>query len=78
MKRFLMALPALLKIAESVAVWADPRRREVVKLRMAVEAASHLFMVRDKSGPYSTMTERYREKYRVHWTKRWEAFKDGL
>jgi hypothetical protein len=78
MKQLLLYLGSVLKIGEALAIWADPKRREVVKLRMAVEAAENLFQIQHCSGAYKSMPPAKIAKYIVHWTKRWEAFKDGV
>jgi len=74
-KALLLLLGSIGKVVEML---ADPKRREVVKLRLAIEAADHLMQIKDKSGIYRTMTDKFREKYRVHWMKRWDKFKDGV
>ena len=78
MKSLLLFLESIGKIGEALAVWSDPKRREVVKLRLAIEAAEHLMQLKDKIGPYEKMSDKYREKYRIHWQKRWIAYKDGV
>ena len=78
MKGLLGFLISLGKIGEALSVWADPKRREVVKLRLAIEAADHLMQIKDKVGEYEKMSDKYREKYRIHWKKRWIAYKDGV
>jgi hypothetical protein len=78
MKQLLLYLGSVLKIGEALSVWADPKRREVVKLRLAIEAAENLFQIRNNEGVYKAMPPAKVGKYLVHWTKRWEAFKDGV
>jgi hypothetical protein len=65
-------------MGEALAVWSDPKRREVVKLRMAIEAAENLFDIDNKVGMYGGMTDKKLKAYRVHWSKRFKAFKDGV
>lgn len=78
MKEILSILGAFSDIGKVLAIVADPKRREVVKLRLAIEASEHLLMIKDKSGIYKEMSDKYLEKYRIHWTKRWMAYKDGI
>lgn len=78
MKEILSILGAFSDIGKVLAIAADPKRREVVKLRLAIEAAEHLLMIKDRTGIYKEMSTKYLEKYLVHWNKRWMAYKDGV
>lgn len=68
---------SIAKIGEVLAVWADPQRREVAKLRMAITAAENLLAIQDRSGVFKTMDDKRLEKYRVHYRKQFESWKDG-
>lgn len=78
MKEILAILGAFSDIGKVLAIVADPQRRELVKLRLAIEAAEHLLMIKDSTGIYKEMNAKYLEKYRIHWNKRWMAYKDGV
>lgn len=72
------------KIGEVIAKWLDPERIEKAKLHgiikvqgQAIEAAENLLQLRSYQGIYKNMKPERIEKYRIHWEKRWNAFKDG-
>ena len=76
--QFLAFFGSLTKIGEALVVWSDPKRREVVKLRMAIESAENLFMIDKNQNEYKDMPRKRKDKWRRHWGKRWRAFKDGV
>ena len=78
MTQLLGFLNSVGKIGEALTVWADPERRRVVKLLLAIEAAENLFAIRDKQGVYASMSEHKLSAYKVHYEKRWKAYKDGI
>jgi len=71
-------LTSLGKVGEALAVWADPKRREVAKLRLAITAAENLIAIYEKSGIFKSFDDKKLEKYRIHFNKQFEAWKDGL
>lgn len=77
MTQFLGFLNSVGKIGEALAVWSDPKRRERVKLLLAIEAAENLIAISEKHGVYASMPEHQVAKYKIHWMKRWTAYKDG-
>lgn len=66
------------KTVEVVATWLDPRRREVVILREAVEAALQLLMLLRKQGRYAHFSDAKLAEYEIHYQKRLDAWKDGI
>lgn len=65
------------KVAEVLATWLDPERREKAVLRGAIEAASELIQIYEHSGRYQGMPEKRVAELKAHYYKRWNAWKDG-
>jgi hypothetical protein len=65
-------------VVEVVAVWLDPKRKELVILREAIESAEQLLMVLRKQGRYSLFTDKQLHEYEEHYQKRFDAWKDGI
>ena len=74
-KDILAILGSAGKITEML---ADPKRREEVKLRLAIEAAENLLAINDKSGEYADMDADRASRWKRHWLKRWKKYKDGV
>lgn len=73
-----MSIPSsVAKILEVIAVWRDPERREKVILREAIEAAEELFKILRKQERYASMNDKELARWELHFTKRWNAWKDG-
>lgn len=65
------------KVAEVVATWLDPDRREKAVLRGAIESASELLQIYERSGRYKDMPEKKIAEHKAHYYKRWNAWNDG-
>jgi hypothetical protein len=65
------------KVAEVIATWLDPERREKAVLRGAIEAASELFQIYERYGRYKDMPEKKLAEMKSHYYKRFHAWKDG-
>jgi hypothetical protein len=73
-----MSIPtAVSAVAEAVAGWLDPEKREKRVLRGAIESAEQLLMILRKQGNYKHMTDKQRTQREVHHQKRFDAWKDG-
>ena len=70
-------LEPIFKIGEVIAVWLDPKRKELVVLREAIESAEQLLMILRKQGRYAAFTDQQLKEYEVHFQKRFDAWKDG-
>lgn len=68
---------AVSSVAESIAVWLNPERREKVILREAIESAEQLLMILRRQGRYATFTDKQLKEYEIHYQKRFDAWKDG-
>ena len=68
---------SIAKIAEVIATWLDPDRREKVVLRECIEAAEQLLMILRKQGVYATLPEKRVKELEIHYQKRFDAWKDG-
>lgn len=75
MKEILALLGSFGRITEML---SDPKRREEVKLRLAIEAAENLMAINDKSGEYKDMDIERTSRWKKHWLKRWRKYKDGV
>lgn len=53
-------------------------RKEIneARLRAATDAAERYMMVNEKDSPYHNLTDRKRERYLVHFRKRFIAYND--
>lgn len=69
---------SLSKISDLVAAIGDPKRRRVVKLLLAIEAADNIIDIYRREGIYKNMPDKRRDKMMRHWTKRWRRFRDGI
>jgi len=67
----------VVKIAEVIAVWLDPERKEKAILRNAIYAAEQIIATYEKTGEYRFYTDAHLEKMRVHFKKQLNAWKDG-
>jgi hypothetical protein len=68
----------VLKVAETVAIWLDPRRRELVILRKAVRAAKQIINILDKHGEFKDLSDARRLILRIHYEKQLNAWEDGI
>ena len=75
MRDLLAFLGSAAKILE---VYSDPKRRRLVKLLLAIEAAEHLLDIKDRVGEYENVSGRHIKKQLIHWNKRFSRFKDGV
>jgi hypothetical protein len=73
-----MSLSSITKIGEVVATWLDPERRKVAKLRKAIGAAEELLKIWDKQGRYKDWDSKKLSKYKYHYKKQFNAWKDGV
>lgn len=61
----------------AISIWLNPERKEKIVLRRAIGAAEELFKIRDRVGIYEKMSDKKRKSLEVHYTKQWNAWKDG-
>lgn len=72
------------KVAETLAEWLSPTRIRIARLEkkiiiyeQSIKAAEELFKIRDRVGIYEKMTDKNINKWNLHYTKQWNAWKDG-
>jgi hypothetical protein len=84
---------SLAKVAEVIATWLNPERKEKAILRAAIESADQLMAIKDEliyrtatgtlkasrknAREYATFTEKRLLDHEVHHMKRFQAWKDG-
>jgi hypothetical protein len=73
-----MSIGAISKVAEAVAVFLNPERREKARLRRAIEAVSQLLQILRKEGRYASMTDAQLKRHETHFQKQFDSWKDGL
>lgn len=73
-----MSIPSAVgELVETISVWLNPKRRELVILRKAIEAAEQLLALLRREGRYKNMTDAKRADYEIHYQKQFDAWKDG-
>lgn len=70
-------IDSIAKVAGSVASWLDPDRKEEHILRGAIEAAEQLIMIYENEGKYKDISEKRKDKLKIHYRKRFNSWKDG-
>jgi hypothetical protein len=70
-------IPAVSKVAEAIAVWLNPERKEKAVLRRAIEAAEQLLMILRKQGRYKDFNKNALRDHEIHFQKQFDAWKDG-
>jgi hypothetical protein len=70
-------VPSVTKVAEAIAVWLNPERKEKAVLRRAIEAAEQLLMILRRQGRYLTFTDKQLKEHEIHFQKQFDAWKDG-
>lgn len=69
--------PAIAEVLETIAIWLNPKRRELVILRKAIEAAEQLLALLRREGRYAKMTDAKRAQYEIHFQRQFDAWRDG-
>ena len=68
---------AVASVAEALAGWLDPKRRERATLLRAIEAAEQLLLILRKKGRYEMFTQAKLKEYEVHYQKQFDRWRDG-
>jgi hypothetical protein len=61
----------------AIGIWLNPQRKELIRLRRAIEAAKELVKVLRKQNPYAKYTDAQRAKWEVHFEKQFERWGRG-
>lgn len=68
---------AVSEVAEALAVWLNPEKKERIVLLRAIESAAELLKILRKEGRYKNFTEKQLKEYEIHFQKRFDAWRDG-
>lgn len=73
----MIVIDSIAKVAETIAIWLNPQRKERVVLLEAIEAATEIINILENTGKYKEITEARRMQLLIHYKKQFESWKDG-